>query len=127
MVAPLPAEALDGPAALLAELDDGPWNEPPERRGAAVGAALHGERLDKAVVALAPEFSRNHLQTLIEAGHVRLDGAPARVASRRESIGESGRSSRPTREAISPARRSAASGRHTETGPFSVAPGRRGP
>ena len=88
MVAPLPAEALDGPAALLAELEDGPWNEPPERRSAAVGTALHGERLDKAVVALAPEFSRNHLQTLIEAGHVRLDGAPARVASRKVRSGQ---------------------------------------
>ena len=49
-----------------------------------VDAALHGERLDKALVALAPEFSRSHLQQLIERGHVRVDGAPAteRVAQR---------------------------------------------
>src|SRR4051812_14759156 len=32
-----------------------------ERRDCSVDAALHGERLDKAIVAFVPEFSRNHL------------------------------------------------------------------
>ena len=43
------------------------------------------QRLDKALVALAPEFSRNHLQSLIERGHVRVDGMPARSASRKRA------------------------------------------
>ena len=52
-----------------------PWTPTPRRRSAAVDAALHGERLDKALVALAPEFSRSHLQPLIAGGPVQVDGA----------------------------------------------------
>ncbi len=88
MVAPLQTPAVDEPVAAGAAPDDAPWNEPAERRASAVSAALHGERLDKAVVALAPEFSRNHLQGLIEAGHVMLDDAPATVASRKVRAGQ---------------------------------------
>ena len=43
----------------------------------------HGLRLDKALVALAPEFSRSWLQQLIERGHVRLDGQVQATASRK--------------------------------------------
>lgn len=60
----------------------------PELRAATLGAADHGQRLDKALVALAPEFSRSHLQHLIEAGHVQLESQPARVASRRVKAGQ---------------------------------------
>ncbi len=59
-----------------------------ETRRAAVDTALHGQRLDKALVALAPEFSRSHLQHLIERGHVRVDGVPASVAARRLRAGQ---------------------------------------
>ena len=59
-----------------------------ETRAREVDAALHGQRLDKALVALAPEFSRSYLQQLIEGGHVRLDGAPAAPASRRLRAGQ---------------------------------------
>jgi 23S rRNA pseudouridine1911/1915/1917 synthase len=59
-----------------------------ETRACEVGAALHGQRLDKALVALAPEFSRSHLQHLIEEGHVRLDGARAAPPSRRLRAGQ---------------------------------------
>ncbi|NUZ06186.1 RluA family pseudouridine synthase [Piscinibacter koreensis] len=59
-----------------------------ETRSATVGADSHGQRLDKAVVAIAPEFSRNHLQSLIEAGHVVVDGAPATSASRKVRAGQ---------------------------------------
>ena len=62
--------------------------ESPERREALVPQALHGQRLDKAVVAMAGEFSRNHLQGLIEQGHVSVDGAPARVSSRKVLAGQ---------------------------------------
>ncbi len=60
-----------------------------ETRQGSVTAALHGQRLDKVLVAMAPEFSRSHLQGLIEQGHVRVDGAPARLASRRLRIAQS--------------------------------------
>ncbi|HEY9106489.1 MAG TPA: RluA family pseudouridine synthase [Roseateles sp.] len=46
----------------------------PERRGAEVDAAGHGERLDRWLTGMAPEFSRNHLQGLIERGCVAVDG-----------------------------------------------------
>ncbi len=88
MVAPLPdPAAIEGPPA-LADLDDAPPDDAPELRCAPVPASLHGARLDKAVVALAPEFSRSHLQTLIESGHVRLDAAPALIASRKVRAGQ---------------------------------------
>ena len=59
-----------------------------ERRASTVSEALHGQRLDKAVVAMAPEFSRSHLQTLIEEGHVRIDGNVAATASRKVRAGQ---------------------------------------
>jgi 23S rRNA pseudouridine1911/1915/1917 synthase len=59
-----------------------------EVRSAVVDAALHGQRLDKALVTLAPEFSRSHLQTLVEAGHVRVDGLVADTASRKLRAGQ---------------------------------------
>ena len=60
----------------------------PELRRLALPSALHGERLDKVLVAIAPEFSRSHLQQLIERGHVRLDGQAATTASRRIKAGQ---------------------------------------
>ncbi len=60
----------------------------PEIRSAVVGAGQHGQRLDKVLVALAPEFSRSHLQGLIERGHVQLDGAAAAPPSRRLKAGQ---------------------------------------
>jgi 23S rRNA pseudouridine1911/1915/1917 synthase len=59
-----------------------------ERRRSLVPAALHGQRLDKAVVGFVPEFSRNHLQGLIEAGHVQVDGRVADTASRKVGAGQ---------------------------------------
>lgn len=44
-----------------------------------VPPALAGERLDKALAQLFPEFSRNRLQSWIDAQRVRVDGEPARV------------------------------------------------
>lgn len=57
-------------------------------REATVDASLHGLRLDKALVRLAPEFSRNHLQSLIERGHVRVDGHPATLPARKLRAGQ---------------------------------------
>lgn len=59
-----------------------------ERREAVVGAATHGQRLDKAVVAFVGEFSRSHLQGLIERGHVRVDGKLVQTPARRVAAGQ---------------------------------------
>ncbi len=60
----------------------------PEWRRAVVSAPQHGQRLDKILVDLAPEFSRSHLQHLIARGHAQLDGAVAATASRRMRAGQ---------------------------------------
>ena len=59
-----------------------------EVRESSVSAGQHGARLDKVLVALAPEFSRSHLQHLLEAGHVQVDGQPSTTASRRLRAGQ---------------------------------------
>lgn len=68
--------------------DDALDDEASERRAAVVPADGHGQRLDKLLVTLAPEFSRSHLQGLIERGHVQVDGGPARAASQRMRSGQ---------------------------------------
>jgi 23S rRNA pseudouridine1911/1915/1917 synthase len=100
MVRPSAPDAADPDIEAVAEPDspdaidradsaaDAPWAKPPERREAAVSADLHGQRLDKVVVAMAGEFSRNHLQGLIEQGHVSVDGQPALTPSRRLRAGQ---------------------------------------
>ncbi len=67
----------------------GAFDGPFEMRSGRIGTAQHGERLDKALVALAPEFSRSHLQHLLDQGHVQLDGRRADTASRRVRAGQS--------------------------------------
>ncbi len=62
--------------------------ELPDVRGAQVEADWHGHRLDRWLVQLAPEFSRNHLQTLIERGCVTIDGQTASSASRKLLAGQ---------------------------------------
>jgi 23S rRNA pseudouridine1911/1915/1917 synthase len=59
-----------------------------ERRGAEVDAAGHGERLDRWLTGLAPEFSRNHLQSLIERGCVVADGKPLTKAAHKLRAGQ---------------------------------------
>jgi 23S rRNA pseudouridine1911/1915/1917 synthase len=76
--------AADDPGAEPADAGD----DEVERRAVVVDAALHGQRLDKALVAIAGEFSRSHLQGLIEQGHVAVDGAPATLAARRLRAGQ---------------------------------------
>ncbi len=61
---------------------------PAEQRRFAVAAERHGERLDKLLAAHAREFSRSHLQSLIERGLVQVDGAPARTPARRLRAGQ---------------------------------------
>ena len=59
-----------------------------ELREMAVDADAHGQRLDKLLVRMAPEFSRTHLQSLIEQGHVGVDGQRAKVPARKLRAGQ---------------------------------------
>jgi 23S rRNA pseudouridine1911/1915/1917 synthase len=77
----MPGESEDG-----AELVDAS-----ETRAFVVGVAQHGQRLDRALAALVPEFSRSYLQQLIEAGAVQLEGGrPATKPSMTMRAGEAG-------------------------------------
>jgi 23S rRNA pseudouridine1911/1915/1917 synthase len=80
-----------GEASDESELEAGPLEAGAaanERRTLQVGAGLHGQRIDRVLVSLAPEFSRNHLQGLLLKGHVWLDGVPARLPARRVQAGQ---------------------------------------
>jgi 23S rRNA pseudouridine1911/1915/1917 synthase len=68
--------------------DEGEGLNETERREALVCAQQHGQRLDKIVVALAQEFSRTHLQGLIEQGHVLVNGTASTSAARRVLVGQ---------------------------------------
>lgn len=59
-----------------------------EVRRFAIGVKGHGERLDKLLVAHASEFSRSHLQGLIERDCVEVDGCVAKAASKRLRAGQ---------------------------------------
>ncbi len=59
-----------------------------EWREAPVPAEQHGQRLDRALAVLVPEFSRNYLQQLIEAGAVHLAGREQRKPAAKVRAGE---------------------------------------
>ena len=61
--------------SLDAELVEGIQGES-EIRSVPIGAALHGERVDRALAELVPEFSRSYLQQLLGQGLVALNGKP---------------------------------------------------
>jgi 23S rRNA pseudouridine1911/1915/1917 synthase len=51
-------------------------------------AQAHGQRLDKVLAGLVPEFSRSHLQSLVASGDVTVDGEPATMPSRKVKAGQ---------------------------------------
>ena len=59
-----------------------------EVREAMVARDQHLLRLDKALVSLAPEFSRSWLQQLIERGHVQVDGQTQTAPARKLKAGQ---------------------------------------
>ena len=59
-----------------------------EWRSVSISMAQHGFRLDRALVELVPEFSRNYLQQLMEAGLVSLNGLPPRKVSQPVKFGD---------------------------------------
>jgi 23S rRNA pseudouridine1911/1915/1917 synthase len=84
---PTAASAPDAPppddAELLAEA-----SSEVECRRCVVDEGDHGQRLDRVLVGLAPEFSRSHLQGLIASGHVRVDGVVQHTRARRVTAGQ---------------------------------------
>ncbi|MGP1516724.1 MAG: RluA family pseudouridine synthase [Ottowia sp.] len=80
------------PAAALPD-EDAPEDSPEawqtaEQRLLTVPAALHGERLDRALAALTPGFSRSYLSQLIAEGAVQIAGSAALKPARRVKTGE---------------------------------------
>jgi 23S rRNA pseudouridine1911/1915/1917 synthase len=78
--------SLPGSGAIGGEADDDDAGV--EERTSIVPAEQHGERLDKAIVAFVPEFSRSHLQQLVRAGDVAVDGTPATSPAQRVRAGQ---------------------------------------
>ncbi|MCA0241761.1 MAG: RluA family pseudouridine synthase [Proteobacteria bacterium] len=76
------------PDAGRAEVDAEAEGLEPERRAWAVAADGHGQRLDKLLALACSEFSRNHLQGLVEAGHVEVDGQPCTHSARKLRAGQ---------------------------------------
>ncbi|MBQ0934923.1 RluA family pseudouridine synthase [Ideonella paludis] len=68
--------------------DDTEGLDAPERRILSVGLEEHGLRLDKLLTQLAPEFSRSHLQHLIQAGHVQVNEVVQQQTSRKLKAGQ---------------------------------------
>jgi len=56
----------------LAEIENDDLATEVEVRELAIPTELHRQRLDRALVSLLPEFSRNHLKHMIEEGCVTL-------------------------------------------------------
>ncbi|HEY0201431.1 MAG TPA: RluA family pseudouridine synthase [Burkholderiaceae bacterium] len=59
-----------------------------ELREVALGIAQHGQRLDRALAEVAPEFSRSYLQQLVAAGAVRLNSVVAVKSAQRVKAGD---------------------------------------
>lgn len=51
-------------------------------------AALHGWRIDRALAQLVPEFSRSHLQQVMDEGGVRWRGQPCGKAAAKVAVGD---------------------------------------
>ena len=82
-------EALAGAdEELIADETDALADADGELRPMQVGPAQHAARLDRALVDLAPEFSRSYLQQLLAQGLVSLNGKPMLKASTRVKAGD---------------------------------------
>lgn len=76
-------------APLLDAAEDSPELEvTAEVRQCPVGPELHGQRLDLALVAIAPEFSRSYLKQLIESEAVQVNGIGLAKPSARVKLGD---------------------------------------
>ncbi|MFT3777216.1 MAG: RluA family pseudouridine synthase [Ottowia sp.] len=69
-------------------MDEGDVEAESERRAFTVAADLHGQRLDRALAALVPEFSRSYLSQLVGEGTVQLGGQPVRKPAHKVRAGD---------------------------------------
>ena len=75
------------------DVEEGDGSDPGaelERRAWTISDVLHGQRLDRALAELVPEFSRSYLQQLMEQGAVSMAGRTLTKASAKVKAGESG-------------------------------------
>ena len=72
----------------LPENDPGQGDGSHEQRSLTISSGQHGQRIDKVLVSMAPEFSRSHLQGLLQRGHVLLDGQVPANAARKLRVGQ---------------------------------------
>jgi 23S rRNA pseudouridine1911/1915/1917 synthase len=75
------------PAELPEDVDPSLEAMQEEVRTAAVPAPLHGQRLDRVLAQLVPEFSRSYLQQLIEQGEAQIDGRVTTKVSAKVRLG----------------------------------------
>jgi 23S rRNA pseudouridine1911/1915/1917 synthase len=80
--------SVDGQSSEDEGQDEGDAAAEMELRHVSVPVQSHGTRLDKALVGLVPEFSRNYLQQLIEAGGVTLKGVKTVKTSAKVKAGD---------------------------------------
>ena len=96
-----PLNCIEPPGEAGSPADAEDSGDEAEVREALVSPPQHGSRLDHVLVAIAPEFSRSHLQRLLAEGHVQVDGGAGGAASRRMRAGQRVRVElQPTAEAL---------------------------
>ena len=69
-------------------LDEGDVEAASELRAFTVAADLHGQRLDRALAVLVPEFSRSYLSQLVGEGAVQLGEQPVRKPAHKVRAGD---------------------------------------
>ena len=86
----VPADPNEAATAWSAEPGDDETGaaEDIEWRTIDVGAAQHGQRLDRMLADAVAEFSRSYLQQLIEQGAVSLQGKPILKAAHKVKVGD---------------------------------------
>jgi 23S rRNA pseudouridine1911/1915/1917 synthase len=79
--------SIDGDAELLGVSEDGEVDS--EWRTATVATDCHNDRIDKVLVAIAPEFSRSYVQQLIELECATVNGITVQKPSQKVKAGDS--------------------------------------
>ncbi|MDB5826365.1 MAG: pseudouridine synthase, partial [Variovorax sp.] len=89
LAAPRPEKGADaGEAGDVADVAD--ISEASELRAFTIGVDGHGQRLDRALAVLVPEFSRSYLQQMIDGGLVTLQGRTVTKTSTTVRAGQAG-------------------------------------
>ena len=78
---------MEEPSALLEDGDRALEAADEEVRTTQVPMTLHGQRLDRALAQMVPEFSRSYLQQLIEQGDALIDGRVVTKVSTKVRLG----------------------------------------